>query len=101
MFKVFNANIPFKTFKANLLGPIVVKGFEVVQVPLTVGILEYNTSRQDPFLLPVKIIPSKHGDSWKLFLFRFVWLNSVKSTYFYFLAKFGFNEENSVTKRLY
>ena len=66
----------------------------------TVGILEYNTLRQDPFLLPVKIILSKHGDSWKIFLFQFVWLNSAKSTYFYFLAKFTFYKENPVTQRL-
>ena len=30
MFKVFNANFPFKTFKANFLGPIAVKGYEVI-----------------------------------------------------------------------
>ena len=34
MFKFFNANFPFKTFKANFLGPKVVKGSEAVQVPL-------------------------------------------------------------------
>ena len=28
MFKFFNANFPFKTFKANFLGCLVVKGFE-------------------------------------------------------------------------
>ena len=37
--KVFNANFPFKAFKANFLGPIVVKGSEVVQVPLNLKVL--------------------------------------------------------------
>ena len=34
MFKVSNANFPFKTFKANFLGPIVVKGSKIIHVPL-------------------------------------------------------------------
>ena len=41
MFKVFNANFLFKSFKANFLGPIVVKGSEVVQVPLNLKLLNF------------------------------------------------------------